>query len=210
MLHKSSAANPIQLKILMNNVAYFAYGSLVNRYTRAPHTEARPVRLAGWVRQWRHCIETPNGKVCALTVVPRADSELDGVLVVDHREALAEVDRREVGYRREAISGVLPEAGIADNSVETYIYVSNSESLRWGSEEYPIWLSYLECALAGYIDVWERAGAERFMSSTEGWQTPVLDDRAAPKYPRAVALDKPTQEIIDGLLKEHEIRYIGS
>jgi hypothetical protein len=40
----------------------------------------------------------------------------------------------------------------------------------------------VDCALAGYIDVWGPEGASRFVTSTEGWNVPMLDDRADPKY----------------------------
>ena len=188
-----------------NDVAYFAYGSLVNRHTRPMHTRAQPARLNGWLRQWKHCMDTPSGKACALTAVPRVGSQIEGVLVLDRRDKLAEVDRRETGYKRERIVLQQSDIAVPITELETYIYVSTGDHNRWGTTEYPIWLSYVDCILAGCIDVWGRAGAERFIASTEGWQAPLLDDRAAPRYPRALALEETTRQVIDGLLKENGI-----
>jgi hypothetical protein len=56
--------------------------------------------------------------------------------------------------------------------------------------------------LAGYIDVWGEDGARRFIASTEGWDGPILDDRSAPKYPRAVQLEDALRASIDNLLEK--------
>jgi hypothetical protein len=184
----------------MNDIAYFGYGSLVNRQTRAANTRAYAVTLSGWVRQWKHCIDTPAGKLCALAAVPRDDAEIDGVVVLDDRAGLAATDRRELGYRRERV--LIPRFDGDTDAVEGYIYVSNAPYNRWASEQYPIWRSYVDCVLAGYIDVWGEDGARRFIASTEGWDGPILDDRSAPKYPRAVQLEDALRASIDNLLEK--------
>jgi len=188
-----------------NTIAYFAYGSLVNRHTRPLNTRAQPARLTGWVRQWKHCMETPSGKVCALSAAPRSGAEIEGVLVFDSRDNLAALDQREIDYRRVPIA--LPPADVAvpTAEMETFIYVSTGDQNRWGSAEYPIWRSYVDCVLAGYIDVWGAAGAARFIASTEGWDAPLLDDRANPRYPRAVVLSDAVRVTIDGLLERKRI-----
>jgi cation transport protein ChaC len=183
-------------------VAYFAYGSLVNRHTRSSTAEAIPVRIAGWVRQWRHCVATSRGKACALTAERQPGADIEGVLILDSMENMTKVDEREIGYKREEVR--LEQAGNAAPlaGIETYIYVSAGPHTQWGSSEYPIWRSYLDCVLAGYIDVWGRDGAARFIASTSGWQAPILDDRHAPKYPRAVVLPKPVRNMIEEILEQ--------
>jgi hypothetical protein len=150
-------------------------------------------------------MNTTSGKVCALTAAPRLGSEIEGVLVLDRRDNLAKVDRREIGYRRKRINIQSPDAVTSPEGLETYIYISTRDYEQWGNTEYPIWRSYLDCTLAGYIDVWGRDGAERFIASTEGWEAPMLDDRRAPKYPRAVVLNNTVQRMIDRLLEENGI-----
>jgi cation transport protein ChaC len=185
-----------------DTVVYFAYGSLVNRYSRPEHTHAVPARVTGWVREWRHCLKTPRGKVCALTAARRPGAEVEGVMVFDRWENLAEVDGREVGYRREQtlvqrVAGAAPPV-----ATDAFIYVSTGPYTQWGSTEYPIWRSYLDCVIAGYIDVWGSPGAARFIASTVGWEAPLLDDRDAPKYQRAVTLTATMRNLIDQLLEE--------
>ncbi len=187
-----------------NEVACFGYGSLVNRHTRPAHTHARPARLSGWIRQWKHSIDLPFGKVCALTAEKRAGREIEGVLVLDQYDGLAAVDDRELGYRRERIE--LPEMEARTAEMDIFIYVSAPEWNHWGSPEYPILRSYLDCVLAGYLEVWGREGAARFIKETEGWHVPILDDQAAPIYPRAVPIDRELRATIDGLLEENGIR----
>lgn len=191
----------------MKEVAYFAYGSLVNSATRLrPNARAEPALLKGWLRQWKHCIDTDSGKACVLSVRPRVGAEIEGVWVLDNCDTIAEVDRREIGYHREHIPYQPADTGLSVVGLETYIYVSTGDHNRWGDREYPIWLSYLDCVLDGYIKEWGPAGASRFITSTEGWDVPVLNDRARPKYPRAVVPEN--RVAIDRLLEESGItRY---
>jgi cation transport protein ChaC len=188
------------------DIAYFGYGSLVNRDTLPDYVQTAPLQLPGWQRQWKHCVATPNGKVCVLTATPRLGAKIDGVLVFDSSDKIGEIDRREVGYRRESIAINWADIPVPHGRVDTYIYVSTREHNRWGNSEFPLWRSYAECVLAGFLDVWGPAGAERFIRSTEGWEAPMLDDRAAPKYQRAIPLRAAARKIIDGLFEAHGLR----
>ncbi|HTA42094.1 MAG TPA: gamma-glutamylcyclotransferase family protein [Bryobacteraceae bacterium] len=183
--------------------SYFGYGSLVNRHTRVSGRSVRPGYVTGWVRQWKHCSATPFGNVCALTVTRRPGVQIDGVFILDDAEGMAAVDRREDGYERVRLEPGEVDASFAD--LNAFMYVSSSEYTRWGDEEFPILRSYLDCVLAGYIDVWGPDGARHFIQTTEGWQVPIFNDREMPKYPRAVALDEFSRSTIDDLLKQNGI-----
>ena len=130
---------------------------------------------------------------------------IHGVIVLDSRNNLREVDRREIGYRRAKIDLHQSDLTAKIAGINAYIYVSKKDHNRWGSPDYPIWRTYLDCILAGYIDVWGQAGAERFMASTQGWDVPLIDDRTVPKYPRHVILEKAVRQTIDRLLEKHGI-----
>ena len=187
----------------MNNIiGYFGYGSLVNKDTRPVHTVATPTFVSGWIRQWKHCADTSFGKVCALTVARKEGASIQGVLIQDQKDKIADVDQREIGYRREAI-------GIRDESVKshlvdmkTFIYVSDKKHHRWGNDEYPIYQSYLDCVLIGFMDVFGINGVENFVASTEGWDVPILNDRDSPKYPRAIQLNDAKRILIDDVIKK--------
>jgi cation transport protein ChaC len=195
--------------------SYFGYGSLVNRHTRPAGTKTEPFRLKGWIRQWRHCLHDPFvshnviGNMCALTATPQPGAEIDGILVFADENELKSIDDREVGYKRERIDARKPaDAAVAGPDRTAYIYVSQPDYYRWASEECPIWLSYVDCVLAGYLDVFGSRGAERFIASTEGWdRAPVIDDRVEPKYPRAVRLTRDETSTIDELLAKTGIVY---
>jgi len=68
------------------------------------------------------------------------------------------------------------------------MYVSRMEHVGSASKHYPLLQSYVDCVLAGFLAVFGWDGVERFMQSTQGWSAPMLADRAAPLYPRAVQL----------------------
>lgn len=115
----------------MKDFVYFAYGSLVNRRTRPQQTRAEPARLAGWIRQWRLCLDTPRGGVCALTAERRSGGELEGVLVVDNDNGIVALDEREVGYRRQRVRP--QRKAVPTVEVEAEIYISNGEYNRWAA-----------------------------------------------------------------------------
>jgi hypothetical protein len=155
------------------------------------------------------------GKVCVLTVERCEGVELDGILLLENSENLERYDKREIGYRRERIEherisiDSSPEAG-ARLPDEYYVYTSERQHHRPGNDEFPILRSYVDCVLAGYLEVWGRSGTERFVESTQGWEAPILDDRAAPIYPRAVTLPRSDRQVIDEILqaKLPRLRFI--
>jgi hypothetical protein len=189
--------------ILSEYVQIFGYGSLVNRRTRRNDLIARPVRACGWRRSWNHCVETENGRVCALTITPNALAEVDGVVVLEHRDNLAILDAREKGYQRVQISIVADELPSVPTpgDQESFTYTSTPVAYRRGSRDFPIWRSYLECVLAGFLDLGGDAAARDFIVNTDGWETPILDDRPAPRYMRAVLLSEDTQREVDALIR---------
>jgi cation transport protein ChaC len=185
-------------------IGFFGYGSLVNADTRPTDAVAIPISINGWIRQWRHCLSTEFGKVCALTVSP-ASTKILGALVLSDTNAIMSIDQREIGYRRERLE--LSKIAWQHESAieEAYIYVSTQPYYRWGDEEYPILRSYLDCVLSGYLRTFGEAGVTAFIESTEGWECPIRDDRLAPLYPRSVLLTNEERETIAAILAEYSI-----
>lgn len=183
-----------------NAVAYFGYGSLVNEFTWARRYESHPAELRGWVREWKHCVDAPFGRVCALTVSPHADGMIQGLFIICAREDLKAVDEREIGYERVEITR---SAVVAANDLpdELYIYRSNPRYYREGSSEYPLLLSYVEVVMFGYLRAFGEAAVERFIETTTGWRTPFLDDRMNPIYPRAMQLPIDKRRLIEEKLR---------
>lgn len=187
------------------NFCYFGYGSLVNAQTRCQEGVTQLVTLKGWVRQWKQCIETPFGQVCSLTIAPKPGSDIDGVLVCEPLDKLAALDAREIGYSRYALTPQDFSCEKPDSLPDsTYVYQSLPACYRPACNDYPILQSYVDCVVQGFIACYGIAGAQRFIHSTEGWDGPILNDRHAPHYPRAVTLTIEQLALIDDLLKDQK------
>jgi Gamma-glutamyl cyclotransferase, AIG2-like len=193
-----------------DTVAYFGYGSLVNELTwlqsERRHPERHPVEVQNWTREWGHCVDTPHGPGCVLTAVERAGSCIQGILIRCDAADLAQIDAREDGYdrvelpRRDVLSAVsnLPE--------KLYIYKSKASHYRPGGADYPIWFSYVEAVLHGFLSIFKTEGVDRFIQATGGWTVPVIDDRDNPQYRRSPKKLIPIQ---DKMYIEQKIRQIA-
>ena len=49
-------------------------------------------------------------------------------------------------------------------------------------------LSYVDVVVQGYLREFGEDGVAQFFATTDGWDAPILDDRADPVYPRHQAL----------------------
>jgi len=180
----------------------FAYGSLVHPATRPKDLGAMPASLIGWSREWMHHISTPYGKVCALTVSPEHDTSILGVVLSGNNDNNFEIDEREIGYER--IQVIVQPTGQSEASpLPASLYIGKSDERGPATREYPIWRSYLDCVLDGYLMLGGETAVEAFVKSTRGWPAPILDDRSSPKYPRAVSLSADKKSLIDGLLRRN-------
>ena len=89
-----------------DTITYFGYGSLVNLETiQTPYVSAAPATLKGWRRTWlsRPAVDgsfAPVEGLAFLSVEPDSSSEIDGMLVTDHRASLPSLDAREALYSR--------------------------------------------------------------------------------------------------------------
>ncbi|MET4101127.1 hypothetical protein ABIE58_000543 [Roseovarius sp. MBR-78] len=157
---------------------FFGYGSLVNRATH-DFAGAHPAHLTGWRRVWRHTALRP---VAYLTVVPDARAAIDGLIAPVPGADWPALDAREAAYTR------VPAAHQVRHDLphEPEIVVYTIPEGRHGTPDraHPILLSYLDVVVTGYLREFGEGGVARFFDSTHGWHAPVLDDRAAPRYPR--------------------------
>lgn len=196
-------------------VAYFGYGSLVNRLThRTEIVAAHRARLNGWRRFWRPRPDMPFDKakatpVSLLTVARKPGAVTDGLLVVDRAENLPAVDLREAHYARRALrpDEVMLLEGSLPDGCPLYVYEAHA-AIPAHDGACPIYQSYLDAVLQGFLAEHGEAGLREFVFGTGGFETPVLADRAAPIYPRAVKLAAAEQELIDALLTERGIRHL--
>lgn len=185
-------------------VAYFGYGSLVNRATlRTEIVDMMPARLVGWRRCWRPRPDMPGFPAALLTVRREPGACCDGVLIIDRAENLAAVDAREARYRRVRLGAAelqLPRP--LEGDVPLYVYEADPD-LPPHREPPLILQSYLDAVMQGFLQMHGEEGLRRFFAETEGFETPMLTDRAAPAYPRAVALSAVEAALFDSICGEH-------
>ena len=191
-----------------HTVHYFGYGSLVNRATRPAGEAAAAARLNGWRRTWNHRVPPSEARYgcTAVSIDPAPDAEgpgIDGVVVEIPLEALAALDAREANYDRLALPRErfsLPDSVTAET---VFVYRSSEARRADADDAHPVLQSYVDCIMAGYLERFGPAGLDAWLASTDGWDTPIEDDRADPRYPRAVRLPDETLARFDALLEAH-------
>lgn len=173
---------------------FFGYGSLVNRATH-DFAAPRPAQLTGWRRAWRHTDLRP---VAFLTAVPARDNVIDGMIAHVPRGDWMALDQREWAYDRvpatDCVSHPLP------GEIDITVYAVPETRHSAPSENHPILLSYLDVVVQGYLREFGADGADRFFATTDGWEAPILNDRAAPRYPRHQALKPEETAFVDARL----------
>jgi len=181
----------------MTHPHFFGYGSLVNRATH-DYGDARPARAIGWRRQWRH---TTLRDVAFLTVTPAPGHTLDGLIAAVPNGDWAALDLREAAYDRHKI----PSDQITHDHpqpITVQIYRTKPTHDAAASQRHPVLHSYLDTVVTGYYQVFGHQGVIDFFATTDGWDAPILDDRAAPLYPRTTPLAPDIRRLIDTMLDE--------
>lgn len=181
---------------------FFGYGSLVNRDTHE-FEHARPATLTGWRRMWRH---TNLRKLAYLTVVPDASGSLDGLIAAVPGDDWAALDLREGAYER--LPATHQVSHTLGHQPEIAVYSIPDGKHVALSADHPVLLSYIDVVVQGYLREFGEAGAARFFTTTEGWDMPVLDDRAAPVYPRHKHLTRMETAFVDDQLSALAVRII--
>ncbi len=173
---------------------FFGYGSLVNRATHS-YPCAHAATLHGWRRTW---VRTQHRDAVFLSIHAAPEHSIDGLIAeVPHADWSA-LDLRESGYARiDATPNVTQSVGAASIAA----YQVQTVSPPTGSKHH-ILLSYLDVVVQGFLREFGEAGVEAFFATTDGWDTPVRDDRAAPLYPRAQRLSARETALTNRLLAQ--------
>ncbi len=182
-------------------IAYFGYGSLVNRAThRTDIVDAAPAHLVGWRRRWMPRANNAVYDVAILSVTKDRASKTDGLLVIDHAHNLPAIDEREGDYIRTTITtnDIAHEANLPPDC-PIYVYeIPEEPGLSFGSQR--ILRSYLDAVLQGFLAEHGEAAVRRFVEETEAFEIGLLDDRDDPMYRRNVSLSGNEQALIDDVL----------
>jgi len=187
----------------MSDPFFFGYGSLVNRATHV-YGAARRARLRGWRRAWRYttCRDGPF-----LTAVPCLNSEIEGLVALVPGADWRALDLRETGYARLPLGAELQVEGTGHGA--TQIYAVPAGDVVDPLERAPILLSYVDVVVQGYLREYGTEGVARFMATTDGWDAPVLNDRAAPRYPRHQLLAPTERALVDRYMADLGVAVSG-
>ena len=175
----------------MKDAFFFGYGSLVNRATHV-FDDAHRASVAGWRRAWR---ATDLRQEAFLTVLPDADSHIDGLIAGVPGPDWAALDQREAAYGRVPVSDHVTHP--LPHRPEIAIYAIPEGRHHAPTNDHPVLLSYIDVVLQGYLREFGPKGLTHFLDTTDGWHAPVLDDRAKPRYPRHQRLSPWEQEQVD-------------
>ena len=187
----------------MSDPFFFGYGSLVNLATHT-FTDAHPATIRGWRRAWRY---TPLREVAFLTVVPDAGAEIEGMIAHVPGDDWAALDEREYAYDRHAVTDQVRHPVTRPLSIAIYAVPEAGQHVP--DRPHPILMSYLDVVVQGYLQVFGEDGVDRFFATTDGWTSPVLNDRAAPRYPRHQVLGADERDIVDSRLAALSVPVIA-
>lgn len=193
----------------MRDPFFFGYGSLVNRQTHT-YPQARRAKVAGWQRAWRRASDRGW---CYLTAVPAPNAVLWGLMAAVPKADWAALDKRESAYQRLA-TRLHQDDETAGNpptspaSIDLAIYAIAPERQRLPDDAAPVLLSYLDVVVQGYLREFGEEGVAHFFDTTLGWEAPILDDRAAPIYPRHQDLSSDERALVDDQLARRSVRLI--
>ncbi|MBV0910994.1 gamma-glutamylcyclotransferase family protein [Anianabacter salinae] len=180
----------------MSDPFFFGYGSLVNRATHA-YTDAHRARLTGWGRAW---VTVDSRHPATLTGIRAEGRTIEGLIAGVPGNDWAALDTREAGYGRHHVTETV--AHPVDRPLAVQVYAVPRASFLAVEAPAPILLSYLDVVVQGYLREFGEDGVHRFFGTTEGWDRPVRDDRAAPLYPRHQTLTPDERALVTDLLGE--------
>ncbi len=165
--------------------SFFGYGSLVNAATH-DYANTRPATLKGWRRQW---VQSAERNIAFLSVKPDPLSQIAGLIADIGDIGWDILDTREAAYDRK----ILDTSGFEGIT----LYQAKASAMAPLGSGQPILLSYLDCVVQGFNTVYGPDGVRDFFRSTTGWDTPILNDRSAPIYPRAQTLSATETKLTD-------------
>ena len=175
----------------------FGYGSLINAASRADtwKSDAIPCIVDGIERGWN--VHVPEQHATSLGVLLNPEATCNGVVSPIPQSELPKCDDRESYYTRVLlpVSAVTAREELPQGA-RIWTYIAKEPAAP--TPECPIVQSYVDVCLAGCLSIGEEFARE-FVTQTQGWKAPWLDDRHDWLYR---AGDRPLVEQIDALLRD--------
>lgn len=177
----------------MHDPYFFGYGSLVNVKSHS-YPNPLPATLNGWRRAW---VATARERFVLLSGVRAPGHSIKGLIAAVPGADWAALDLREEGYARLPASDDVAHA--LPTPPEIAVYAVDAANIH-DSTVHMILLSYLDVVVQGFHQVYGVDGVRHFFDTTDNWQTPILNDRADPIYPRHQRLTAEQTALVDAHL----------
>lgn len=161
---------------------------------------ARTARLSGWRRIWRY---TTLREVAYLTVVPDPDSAIDGLIAPVPDADWEALDYRERAYERVPATHQITHD--LHHEPDIAVYAVPGDHHAASGPDHTLLLSYIDVVVQGYLHEFGPEGAARFFATTDGWEAPVINDRAVPRYPRHCRLTPDETALVDANLEALQV-----
>lgn len=169
---------------------FFGYGSLVNRKTHS-YPDTQRAQLNGWRRAW---VRTAVRDLVFLSVIKDTTCTIDGLIAAVPNADWQALDAREAGYARLGSGGAVTHPITPAPDIAHYAVPPATTGVPGA---HAILLSYLDVVVQGFVLEFGEDGVQRFFDTTDGWDTPVLNDRTAPRYPHAQTLTSNETALVD-------------
>lgn len=161
------------------------YGSLISSESRAKTGETGqvwPVKLHGFERHWS--VMTPELGMSSVAIVKAEEKFCNGVLIEVAEDQFPLFDEREKGYQRAQIPKQQLQPYHDEPLPEGIYWAYHTQDVVHPCHKFPITLSYVDVILSGCFEHGD-AFTTDFLSLTQGWHAPLINDRPTPVYPRA-------------------------
>jgi hypothetical protein len=190
-----------------------AYGSLLSNDSRSRfsglHCQAIPVRLAGWRRAWT--TRTLHEQQTCLSAKVEKNASFNAVLL-PIEQISPELVKREKDY--EFVQVHSSQLSLLDKEQDQITHNQLASKSVWicqnklnesANPRYPICQTYVDTCLAGCLETGLINFAVHFLQSTMGWDAGWINDRHAPRYPRAAVTSQHSQQLIDDILAQADL-----
>lgn len=184
------------------------YGSLLSRDSRERYsqifTQGIPVQVAGFQRAWvTRSIAEQQTYVGAIA---DSNSQLNAQLIptaINPQLKDREKDYRFVEVNAKALSFAhVPMTETLARTLDSHTFwLCETLDILPADHQFPVSQTYIDTCISGCLEHGGEAQAQAFVQHTQLWAHPRINDRKAPKYPRAAKVDESTQRKIDDILK---------
>ncbi|WP_051275523.1 hypothetical protein [Aestuariibacter salexigens] len=192
-----------------------AYGSLLSIHSRQHFSGVTAPTLPVSVRGWRRAWITRSSGERQTYVGALADNNGMFNAAIIPVSLNPSLHKREQDYEFVAVAHEQLElhvdeahhASISGRLRDAKVWICQSREAQLAEWDFPIYQSYVDTCLSGCLESGVEDFAARFVQSTAHWDTHLVNDRAAPKYPRAAPLKPDFARMIDEVMEKFGVEH---